>query len=123
MMARAVNDFDYLESMCTADVVFRVVGDRAFSPFVGTYIGREAARKVLENISVEFVYHDLTMTHIMVDGDQVGLRWTGNMRNRGTGASAEFEGFIHLVFEGDLVREYAAFVDTARMASLMDWGE
>lgn len=120
--ARLLGQFEVLESIATDDVVVKLVGNRALSPFAGTFIGKAAGRSALENLSIEFEYRDVKMEHVMVDGDQVGMRWSGKLRNRGTSAQAHFEGFVRVIFRDQLVREYAAFIDTAAMAQLADWG-
>lgn len=119
--ARVRGQFEILEKIATDDVVVKIVGNRALSPFAGVYRGKAAGRAVLENLSIEFEYRDLQMRHIMIDNDQVGMRWTGVLRNRGTSAQANFEGFIHVIFRDELVCEYAAFMDTAALAQLTDW--
>jgi ketosteroid isomerase-like protein len=119
--ARLKGQFDILESIATDDVVVKVVGNRALSPFAGTFRGKAAGRGVLEALSIEFEYKDVRLDHIMIDNNQVGMRWSGTLRNRGTSAQAHFEGFIHVIFRGELVCEYAAFMDTAAIAQLADW--
>ncbi len=119
--ARIRGQFEILESVATEDVVVRLVGNRALSPFAGVFRGVKAARAALENLSIEFEYRDMKLDHLMIDGDQVGMRWTGILRNRGTSAQAQFEGFVHIIFRDDLICEYAAFIDTAGMAYLADW--
>ena len=120
MEARIQARFDVLEVIALPDVVVRIIGDSAFSPFAGTFKGRQAARAALERLSVEFEYTQVNVEYIMVDGDQVALRWRGELRNRGTSARGEFEGFLHIVFRDDLVSEYVAYVDTAALARLAD---
>ena len=118
MAARMSGDFDFLESICTPDVVLRLVGDKAEIPNTGVYEGMQAARQAMERVHVEFSFHDMKPEYIMVDGDQIGIRWKGILRNRGTGASANFEGFTHLIFDGDKIKEYFALVDTGSMSRL-----
>ena len=119
--ARLRGQFDILEAIATDDVVVKLVGNRALSPFAGIFKGKAAARSALENLSIEFEYRDVRMDHLMIDGDQVGMRWSGTLRNRGTSAQADFEGFVHVIFRNEKVCEYAAFLDTAAMAHLADW--
>ncbi len=119
--ARIRGQFEILESVATEDVVVRLVGNRALSPFAGVFNGVQAARASLENLSIEFEYRNMKLDHLMIDGNQVGMRWSGTLRNRGTSAQALFEGFVHIIFRGDLICEYTAFIDTAGMAHLADW--
>lgn len=119
--ARLRGQFEVLEAIATDDVVVKLVGNRALSPFAGNYRGKAAGRAVLESLSIEFEYRDVKLDHIMIDNDQVGMRWSGILRNRGTSAQAHFEGFIHVIFRGELICEYAAFMDTAAIAQLADW--
>ena len=121
--ARLRGQFEVLESIATEDIVVRLVGNRALSPFAGTFKGKRAGRSALENLSIEFEYRDVKMDHLMIDGDQVGMRWSGTLKNRGTSAQAHFEGFVHVIFRDGLVAEYAAFLDTAAMAYLADWNK
>lgn len=119
-MARVTGNFDYLESICTPDVRIKLVGDKEHIPYAGEYCGVHLVRQVLEQAHVDFSYHNMRPDHILVDGDEVAIRWTGTLRNRGTGASADFEGFTHLIFENDRIKEYFALVDTSAMNRLMD---
>ncbi len=118
MLARVTGDFDYLESISAPDIVVKLVGDKALIPDAGLYRSVKEARRALENVNIEITFHNMKQEYIMLDGEQVGIRWTGTLRNRGTGASAEFEGFTHLVFENGLIKEYFALVDTASMSAL-----
>jgi hypothetical protein len=118
MVARVIGDFDYLESVSTSDIVVKLIGDTALLPYCGERRGRKEARQALEQTHIEFSFHDMKIDHIMIDGDQVGLRWTGVLRNRGTGASGKFEGFTHLIFRDNLICEYFTLVDTASMSRL-----
>ena len=120
MDARLRARFDLLEAIATDDVLVKISGDRVFSPFAGTYRGKESARRALERLSIEFEYTKVTTDYLMIDGDQAGLRWHGVLPNRGTSAQAEFEGFVHIVFENNLVKEYVAFLDTAAVARLAE---
>ncbi|MBM3607259.1 MAG: nuclear transport factor 2 family protein [Alphaproteobacteria bacterium] len=118
MEARLRARFDVLEAIAIDDVTVRILGDRVFSPFAGSYHGKPSARAALERLSIEFEYLNVKTEYVMVDGDQVGLRWRGILRNRGTSAQGEFEGFVHIVFSGDRVKEYVAYIDTAALARL-----
>lgn len=118
--ARLRSRFDVLEAIACPDVVVRIIGDKAVSRFAGTFKGRVAARSILEALSIEFDYVKFETDYIMVDGDQVALRWHGDLRHRGTNAQGQFEGFIHIVFRGELVAEYAAYIDMASLAKLSD---
>jgi len=75
----------------------------------------------IRRIDVHFEFLDMEDRTCIVDGDNVAIRWTGRWRNRGSGNSVDLEGFAHLVFEGDLVKEYTTFLDTAGLARLADW--
>jgi len=119
--ARVQARYDVLEASATEDIVVTINGNRLFTPFAGKFHGIPAARSALERLSIEFDYRNVEMKHIMIDGDQVGMRWRGVLRNRGTSAQDEFEGFLHLSFRDGKVCEYAAFVDTAALARLADW--
>ncbi|MGD9713737.1 MAG: nuclear transport factor 2 family protein [Beijerinckiaceae bacterium] len=118
LAARVAGDFDYLQSMSAPDIVVTLMGDRSIIPNCGVFHGVAEAREALERVFIEFSFHDMKITHIMVDGEQVGLRWKGILRNRGTGASGQFEGFAHLIFQGGKIREYFSLVDTAAMSRL-----
>lgn len=118
MLARVAGDFDYLESVSAPDVVVKLIGDRALIPYAGVYRGVKEARRALEAVHIEFIFLNMKPEYVMVDGEQVGIRWTGIIRSRGTGASAPFEGFTHLIFENNLLKEYFALVDTASISKL-----
>ena len=119
--ARLRGQFEILEAIAADDVIVKLVGNRALTPFAGTFRGKSACRTALENLSIEFEYRDVRLEHMLIDGDQAGMRWSGTLRNRGTSAQANFEGFIHIIFVNELITEYVAFIDTAAMAYLADW--
>jgi len=126
LLAQLLNDrlsgeYGRLASALTDDVVYRVVGDRLTCPFAGTAVGIRAMLDAIRRIDVHFEFLDMEDRTCIVDGDNVAIRWTGRWRNRGSGNSVDLEGFAHLVFEGDLVKEYTTFLDTAGLARLADW--
>lgn len=118
MAARVNGDFDYLESISCDNIVVQLIGNKVIIPYCGVHEGKKAARHALEQVHVNVSFHNLNLDHIMIDGDQVGLRWSGVLRSRGTGASGFFQGFTHLIFENGLIKEYFALVDTATMNEL-----
>ena len=118
LLARVMGDFDFLESISAPDIVVKLIGDRALFAYCGEYHGRKDARQALEQAYIEFSFHNMNIDHMLIEGDQVVMRWSGVLRNRGTGARGHFEGFTHLIFEDGLVKEYYALVDTASMGKL-----
>lgn len=118
LMARVMGDFDYLESVSTPDIVVKLIGDVAIFPYCGTVQGKPDARKALEQVYIDFKFENMKIIHIMIDGDHVGFRWEGVLRHRGTGACGDFEGFTHLIFENNLIKEYYTLVDTASLSKL-----
>jgi ketosteroid isomerase-like protein len=118
LQARVNGDFNCLEALSAPDIVVKLIGDAVLFSYCGEYHGRADARHALERVHVEFSFHDMMIDHLMVDGEQAAMRWNGILRNRGTGASAHFEGFTHLIFENGLIKEYYSLVDTATMGTL-----
>ena len=120
--ARMSRDVERSRPYLAPDIVYRMVGHRSYSPFSGEFRGPDAVIKGVRELNIEFEYQEMKIDRILIDGDNVAIRWHGRWRNRGTGASADFEGFAHLVFKDGKVAEYTNFVDTALAANIAGWG-
>jgi hypothetical protein len=118
---RMAGSLDKLMDFFTPDARFDLIGSDAFSPFSGTCTGREAIAAKMRMLFVTFEYSDLDPYLFVVEDENVVVRWRARWRNRGTGPSAALEGIAHLIFEGDRVKYYCNFFDTAGVARLSDW--
>jgi len=118
MLARFAGEFDVLQTYFSPDISMSLIGNRALTPFGGTYNGIAEVRRIMMQIAVEFEFTDVRIKHLLIDGDQTGLHWGATLRNRGTSVRDALEGFTILVFEDDLVKRYIAFTDTASISQL-----
>ncbi|MCC2098222.1 MAG: nuclear transport factor 2 family protein [Hyphomicrobiales bacterium] len=116
--ARAMGDFDFLESACTDDVLIRLIGDVRYFPYCGDSRGAAESRSKLTQIYIDFIFEDMKIDNIVLDGDQACFRWSGVFRNRGTGASREFEGMTYVLFRGEKICEYVTALDVATLNDL-----
>ena len=103
------------------EVVYRMVGHRSYSPFSGAFHGPDAVIAGIRELNIEFEFHDMIIDQIIIEDENAAVRWHGRWRNRGTGASANFEGFAHLVFRDSKLASYTNFVDTALAANISGW--
>lgn len=117
--ARRTGDTRLLESVFSPDVTMRLVGRRPLAPFAGTYKGLQAVSEVIWAMRIDFEFLDVETGRMLIDGNSAGVHWAGTLRNRGTSKRADFEGFMLLVFEDDLVVEYIAFIDTAGLHQML----
>ncbi len=119
---RFARDIDQLRPFVAPDIVYRMVGHRTHTPFSGVFRGPDAVMTGLRNLHIEFEFTNMSLDKVLIDGNDAGVRWHGRWKNRGTNASADFEGFAHLEFENGLVKSYTNFVDTALVANISGWG-
>ncbi len=119
--ARFDRDLVALKRYLSPDMVYRMVGHRIYSPFSGEFKGPDAVVAGVQNMNIEFEFSNMSIDRMLIDGNDVGVRWHGRWRNRGTNASATFEGFAHLEIENGLVKSYTNFVDTALVANISGW--
>lgn len=119
--ARFARDLEEVRPFLAPDIVYRMVGKRGQSPFAGEFRGPDAVLTGVHNMNIEFEFYDMSLDKILIDGNDVGVRWHGRWKNRGTNAAADFEGFAHLEFENGLVKSYTNFVDTALVADISGW--
>ena len=114
-------DLNGLRRFLAPDVVYRMVGHRTHSPFSGAFRGPDAVINGVQTLNIEFEFAGMTIDRILIDGNDVGVRWHGRWRNRGTNAAANFEGFAHLEIIDGKVKSYTNFVDTALVADISGW--
>ena len=117
---RIASDYERVCAAFTEDAVYRFVGDRILCPFAGAFVGRRCIREAMRLLDINFEYIDLDETFCLFDRSHAAVRWKSVWRNRGSGDSMPLESFAHLVFEGDFVREYTLFTDTASVLRLID---
>ena len=114
-------DIDVLRPFMAPDIVYRMIGCREHSPFSGEFHGPDAVVEGERRLNAEFAYQNMTIDHILIDGEHIGIRWHGSLRNHGTNATGEFEGFAHLEIVDGFVKSYTNFIDTALMADISGW--
>lgn len=111
---------DYL----TDDVVLTIAGDRGLCPLCGTFTGKKDYCEAFRTLHVQFeILGDLKLPLAIIEGDRVSGRMSSHWRSRGSGKTLFFESFNLWVFEGDLIKEFTLFFDTAAVTQFVggDW--
>jgi ketosteroid isomerase-like protein len=102
---------------CTPDVELHLIGDQSQVPFARRHVGSEAARALVDQIDVEFEMLSHDMLDILIDGSRAGVRWTAEVRHRGTGMRGRIECFEHVVTRDGKIAAITEFFDTVATAS------
>ena len=103
------------------DCRFRLAGSSGVNPLSSVCIGHQQILEKVKTMNVLIEYCDIQPVAYVVDDDQFVVRWVGRWRNRGTGPVEDLEGVAHVRFVAGLIVDYTNFVDTAVIASLLDW--
>jgi ketosteroid isomerase-like protein len=96
---------------CDADVVFRVLGG-AGSPQPCLHEGREAVLEAVRTIDTNLEFRSFEIIDLIVDGDEVALRWLASLRPRGTGVTGDLAVFDLIGIRNSRIVTYASFLDT-----------
>lgn len=118
---RMRGDFNTILSYFSKDCHFRLAGSSGVNPLSSVCIGHQQILEKIKTMNVLIEYCDIQPVAYVVDDDQFVVRWVGRWRNRGTGPAEDLEGVAHVRFNEGLIVDYTNFVDTAVIASLLDW--
>jgi ketosteroid isomerase-like protein len=118
---RMKGDFKQVLSHFAPDCRFRLAGSSGVNPLSSVCIGHQQILEKIKTMNVLIEYCDIKPVAYVVDDDQFVVRWVGRWRNRGTGPAEDLEGVAHVRFRDGLIIDYTNFVDTAVIASLLDW--
>jgi len=108
-----------LTRYCSEDAVLRLVGISLRMGGPRLYEGRAAIIEALATVDVNLEFLSFSILDMIVDGNDIGLRWQASVRNRGTGVDCDFVVFDHIVLRGGEITSYTQFFDTEAFAKLM----
>jgi ketosteroid isomerase-like protein len=93
------------------DIVFRILGG-AGRPQPCIFNGREAVLEAVRNIDMNLEFRSFEIIDLIVDGNEVALRWLASLRHRGTGVVGDLAVFELIKIERALITSYTSFLDT-----------
>ena len=96
-------------------------GGTQFSSISGRYHGRVEIRQKMEFMQDLFSQVTLEVVDLLVEGDDVAIRWKCKPRKAMTESSGWLEGMTVVKFRNDLVTYYGNYVDTAALQKLFEW--
>lgn len=112
---------DEMIKFFSEDCEFYVVGGPQFSPFSGRFHGREQILDQMNVVNLLFEFVDIEFISVIVENDDVAIRWKCQARQRRSGPSEWLEGMSVVHFDGDLINYYGNFLDTGALVRLVDW--
>ncbi len=113
------NPSEALDHFCGDDICFRVLGHHAARSGPLTYQGRDAVALGVRNIHTNLQFLSFDIEDLIIDGNDIALRWHAKFRHRGTGATGEFCVFDHIIIRNGLISSYSEFLDTDGFVKLM----
>jgi ketosteroid isomerase-like protein len=118
---RFTGRIDALMEHFAEDCEMFVAGGPQFNPLSGRCHGREEVRTKLQSLHAVFDFLDLEFISIIVENDDVAIRWKCQPRRQKAGPGEWLEGMSVVHFRGELITYYGNFLDTAVLARLIDW--
>jgi ketosteroid isomerase-like protein len=118
---RFTGRIDELMAHFAEDCEMYVGGGAQFAPLSGYSIGRDEIRTRLKSFNIVLEFLDLEFISIIVENDDIAIRWKCQARHRRPGASEWLEGMSVAHFRDGLISYYGNFLDTAALARLVDW--
>jgi ketosteroid isomerase-like protein len=108
-----------LTRYCAEDAVLRLVGISVRMGGPKLYKGREAIIEAIATIDLNLEFLSFSILDMIIDGNDIGLRWQASVRNRGTGIDRDFVVFDHIVLRGGEIISYTQFFDTQAFTKLI----
>jgi ketosteroid isomerase-like protein len=118
---RLRGQLDELMQNFASDCEMYMSGSTQFSSLSGRYSGREEIRDKMESTNDLFSMVTLEVVDLLVEGDDVAIRWKCKPKRQAPEASGWLEGMTVVKFKNDLVTYYGNYVDTAALQQLFDW--
>jgi ketosteroid isomerase-like protein len=122
-MLRFSGRLDDLMSHISTDCELYVVGGSQFSPFSGRFHGHDEIRRQMERVNILLGFIALEFISIIVENDDVAIRWRCRARNQSSASGEWLEGMSVVHFRDGLITYYGNFLDTAALARLVNWNE
>lgn len=120
-MLRLSGRIDELMQHFATDCEMYVGGAAQFSPLSGRARGLDEIRARLQSFPAILEVLDLEFISIIVENDDVAIRWRCQPRERRAATSDWIEGMSVAHFDDGLISYYGNFMDTAALARLLGW--
>jgi len=114
--AWALGQFDLLLSIATPDCEFRFNGNPVLNPLSGTRVGKEAIAELFATFHAAFQLKGMEVHSIIIEGSNAAVHWRARLYHRRTNGSIECECCDVFRFEGEQIKRFTGFYDTATMA-------
>ncbi len=116
---RLKNSAAALRRYTSKDMHFRILGGPPSLPGPWIFDGQDEVIQAIGVIdtNLEFLHFDIL--DMIIDGQEVALRWHATFRNRGTGEPGDMSVFDHIVVQNGLISSYTEFLDTECFRRLM----
>ncbi len=118
---RLRGQLDELMQSFSVDSEMYMGGGTQFSSISGRYQGRAEIREKMESMQDLFTQITLEVVDLLVEGDDVAIRWKCKPRNQPAEPKGWLEGMTVVKFRDDLVTYYGNYVDTAALQKLFEW--
>jgi ketosteroid isomerase-like protein len=116
---RLENASDALRRYTSDDVHFRILGGPPSMPGPWIFDGQQQMIQAVGVIdtNLEFLHFDIL--DMIIEDQDVALRWHATLRNRGTGETGDLSVFDHIAIRNGLITSYTEFLDTEGFRRLM----
>jgi ketosteroid isomerase-like protein len=101
------------------DVHFRILGGPPSLPGPWAFDGKPNVIEAVRAIDTNLEFLSFEIVDLILDGQEVALRWHARLRNRGTGVLGDLAVFDHIVLRDGLIARYEEFLDTDGFRRLM----
>ena len=118
---RLRGQLDALMQSFAEDSEMYMGGGTQFSSISGRYHGRAEIRQKMESMQDLFAQVMLEVVDLLVEGDDVAIRWKCKPRDDTAEPGGWLEGMTVVKFRDDLVIYYGNYVDTAALQKLFEW--
>jgi ketosteroid isomerase-like protein len=108
-----------LEQYFAPDAVLRLLGSPIAMGGPKTFEGLPAIIDIVRQIDTTLEFVSFTIIELLIDGNEVGCRWSAVFRNRGTGAVVNLGVFDHIVVVDGRIKSYSEYFDTDAFGRLM----
>lgn len=101
------------------DATYRLIGSRSLIHAAGLRVGKTEIRECWRVFDVDFEMLSFEVDDLAFDYPCCSfMSWRMRLRNRGTGAEAEFDGVDHVRWRDFKIAEWTRYFDTALIAAL-----
>ena len=116
--ARQRGDLDALGGVFTPHARFQMAGSNA-SPIAARAEGEESYRPLLAGMIKTFEVLDHQIVSMLIDGSNAAVQWRAKIRSTVTGETVETDICDLIEMEGDRIKSFLEFCDTALAARMM----